>query len=194
MTKNRKAKAKQPSSEEASKPLLELSEEEQWRIINQTGVLNKLPTQAKPQVEDVEETLPFADEIFNTTLYLIPMSFTLLLMEILVHWQYGRKPTYQALLDRMLPGVPILAIFIFYTNRYKQWRSMQFIFFLMSSVIGPRLIWLINRASWRVVMKQCPPLAVLWIYSVLQLDLAPSVLSLAIVAGWVWYTGMKIVQ
>ena len=52
----------------------------------------------------------------------------------LVHWQYGKRPTYQVLADRMIPGVPseqapssrvhrieqvpplVLSVFIFYSR------------------------------------------------------------------------------
>ncbi|KAH9843801.1 uncharacterized protein C8Q71DRAFT_852325 [Rhodofomes roseus] len=164
---------------------LELTEEEQWRIVNETGVLKQFaaPHSQKPP-DETEEALPLAEEIFNATLFVIP---------ILVHWQYGKRPTYTALADRMLPGVPILSIFIFYTTRYKRFRWMQSLFFLLSLAVGPRLIWLINMASWRVVMKQCPPLATIWVYTVVQLDLGPAVLSLAIIGGWLWCSGMKLV-
>ncbi|KZT74438.1 hypothetical protein DAEQUDRAFT_807568 [Daedalea quercina L-15889] len=175
---------------------LELTEEEQWRIINETGILKKFPAQppnARPPDEEEDEGWPLAEEIFNTTVFLIPMSFLLLLMEILVHWQYSRRPTYRALADRMLPGVPILAMFIFYTNRHKRRRWMQFLLFILSVAVGPRLVWLINMASWRVVMQQCPPLATVWVYTVLQLDLGPACLSLVVVGIWFRYSGMKLV-
>lgn len=66
----------------------------------------------------------------------------------------------------------VLSVFIFYSknfipwsfipvsadfdkaNRYKQDRRMQFIFFLIATFSGPRLIWLMNRANWRLVMRQ----------------------------------------
>jgi hypothetical protein len=73
------------------------------------------------------------------------------------------------------------------------------------------MIYLINRGSWLINMKQvfltlptdqivwklispqCPPLAVTWIYVIVQLDLGPSVASLAIVGAWVWWKQMKLV-
>ncbi|KAI0921898.1 hypothetical protein AcW2_006742 [Taiwanofungus camphoratus] len=185
MTMNRK-KSKASKSPKATEDV-GIPEEDQWRIINQTGILKNLPqSTGGPTVTGVpEEDTPFAEEIFNATLFIIPMSFLLLLMEILVHWQYGRKPTYRDLADRMLPSVP--------TTRYKQYRSMQGFLFIISLLVGPRMIWIVNRASWRVVMKQCPPLATIWVYTILQLDLAPAVLSLLIVAVWLWVKKMKII-
>lgn len=85
--------------------------------------------------------------------------------------------------------------------------------FFLSLAVGPRLIWLVNMASWRVVMQQvrpltrslpqrrvtkevdaqCPPLSTLWVYVVIQLDLGPAFFSLVLVGTWLWWSGMKLV-
>jgi hypothetical protein len=39
---------------------------------------------------------------------------------------------------------------------------------------------------------QCPPLVTVWIYTILQLDLGPAVLSLCTVASFVWWKGLEI--
>jgi hypothetical protein len=66
------------------KPLIDIPEDEQWRIINQTGILNKLQEndRAESTVAPPEATL--GDEIFNTLLYTIPLSTLLLIMEMCV--------------------------------------------------------------------------------------------------------------
>ena len=66
-------------------PLIQLSEEEQWRLIEQTGILKKVPTSetsssTPPQGNDDEEEYPLAEEIFAATTLLIPISFLLLMM------------------------------------------------------------------------------------------------------------------
>ena len=72
-------------------PDLQISEEEQWRLIEQSGVLKKVPTsdhatstsstpQATNHGNDDEEEYPLAEELFAATTLLIPISFLLLLM------------------------------------------------------------------------------------------------------------------
>ena len=69
-------------------PLIQLSGEEQWRLIEQSGILKKVPTSdpeptsssTPPQGNDDEEEYPLAEEIFAATTLLIPMSFLLLMM------------------------------------------------------------------------------------------------------------------
>jgi hypothetical protein len=108
-------------------PLVEISAEEQWRLINQTGVLHKVANSAQTSVVDhtaTSEPSTLGDELFNTSLYTIPASSLLLLMEMcasahsasvwtlttmvhsLVQRQYSHEPTLQQITDRMVPGVP----------------------------------------------------------------------------------------
>jgi hypothetical protein len=71
-------------------PDLQISNEEQWRLIEQSGVLKKVPTSdhqptssSTPQANqgnDDEEEYPLAEELFAATTLLIPMSFLLLMM------------------------------------------------------------------------------------------------------------------
>lgn len=78
------------------KPLIEIPEDEQRRLIEESGILNRFKeaTQEKKNTavveEIVEERIPLADEIFNAILYIIPVSFLLLMMEMYV----ARKSAY----------------------------------------------------------------------------------------------------
>ncbi|KAI0649985.1 hypothetical protein C8Q79DRAFT_941816 [Trametes meyenii] len=217
MGKNRKdARAKQHAAIASKSTAVDIPEEEQWRIIKESGILNQIPSESKEKqgaAEDEDEDYeisPLADEIFRAIYLVIPMSFMLLLMEILVHYQYGRKPPFDALRDRMLPGVPstysavstsslltaratlVIAVFVFYTNRYKADKRMQAALFWLSVASGTRMVWLLNRGNWLTVMQQCPPIATAWIYAIVQLNLGPAVLSLAAAAGYTWYKGFKL--
>ena len=72
-------------------PLVEIPESEQWRIINETGILKQIPVDTQPtgstqsgEGEEGEGLSPFAEEMFNAIMLIIPMSFMLLLMEMCV--------------------------------------------------------------------------------------------------------------
>ena len=128
MARNRKNRDKSASQ---TTDTIDIPEDEQWRIIQQSGILKQIPTDSKAAktdegAEDDEEGLsPFAEEVFNAMMLIIPMSFMLLLMDMyvacylqtaskltngphsLVHFQYGRQPDYFTIFkDRLLPGVP----------------------------------------------------------------------------------------
>ncbi|THH17942.1 hypothetical protein EW146_g2944 [Bondarzewia mesenterica] len=201
MAKTRKAKSQKTDKSGAT---INVSEEEQWRLIRESGILKKVSetasfTETKPgQIKDQKDELndeewPLAEEIFAAVTIIVPMSFLLLLMYILIHFQYGQQPQYGVIAERMISGVPILSIFIFYTNRHKRDRYAQSLLFILAIVVGTRMIHQVNYGSWLKNMQQCPPLGTLWVYSIVQLDLGLAVLSLCAVGIWVWWTGMKLV-
>jgi hypothetical protein len=68
-----------PALDLDQKPLIEIPEEEQWRIIKQTGILDAAQLQAQ---RVGEERITLGDEIFNAVLLIIPFSSLLLLMEM----------------------------------------------------------------------------------------------------------------
>ncbi|KAK0206498.1 hypothetical protein DFS33DRAFT_1255526 [Desarmillaria ectypa] len=197
--KRKTANTKEPSSTTAkipTKPLIHLSEEEQWRLINESGVLHKVSAaEGAPSSEGIKESIeedtPLAEEIFDAVVLIIPFTFLLVLMEILIHQQYGRVATLEILTEKLISGVPILSVFIFYTTRYKSHRAMQLAFFVIANIVGPRMVYLLSRGSWLVNMKQCPPLATIWVYTIFQLNLGPAVVNLAIVVAFVWWKGLK---
>ncbi|KAK7470741.1 hypothetical protein VKT23_002162 [Stygiomarasmius scandens] len=171
------------------KPLLDIPEEEQWRIIQQSGILHKISD------EDTKipapEPVPLAEEILDAAFYITPLSFLLLLLEILVHNQYGQTLTLQAALDRMVPGVPILSAFIFYTKRYKNHRAVQAFLLVISLLVGTRMVWLLARGSWVVNMRQVPPLGTVWVYTIIQLNLVLAVINLVSVYAFVRWKGLE---
>ncbi|KAF9006463.1 hypothetical protein BDQ17DRAFT_1351791 [Cyathus striatus] len=187
MTRQRK-KPPQPTHE---KPLIDISEEEQWRLIDRSGILKSVDNPSSDSFGPVKEELTLGEEIFNSLVLIIPFTSILLLMDILIHHQYGQHVSFQSLMGRMIPSTPILSAFIFYTTRYKQYRSMQFLLFALSCLVSTRMIYQVNRASWLINMRQCPPLATLWIYTIVQLDLGPAVLSLLTTWSFVWWKGLK---
>lgn len=80
MAKKRKAAA--AVSADNTTPLVDIGADEQWRIINQTGILNKI-TEDKPEETNPEELLsPLTLEIFAALALIIPFSALLLMMEM----------------------------------------------------------------------------------------------------------------
>lgn len=60
----------------------EISEQEQWRIINETGLLKELPNPLRTKSVGAEEETPFAEEILNAMLLIAPFTFLLVLMDM----------------------------------------------------------------------------------------------------------------
>jgi hypothetical protein len=120
-------KSSPSTNERTQQPLIEISEEEQWRLINETGILKKIPqTEQQPSSakgnDETEKNTGVGEDILDTVFYLVPFSFLLMMMEMyvrytsvrvyspsihsVIHYQYNEKPTVPIILDRMIPGVP----------------------------------------------------------------------------------------
>lgn len=69
---------KRVKSTGSSEPLLQIPEDEQWRIIQESGVLQ----QAAVAESNEPQVTPLAEEIANASLLITPFSFLLLLMEM----------------------------------------------------------------------------------------------------------------
>ena len=80
-----------------SKPLVEISDDETWGFIKQSGILDSQaaaldspsvitlrPGETAP-LEVLAEVTPLSDEIFNAILLIMPFSAILLLMEMYLH-------------------------------------------------------------------------------------------------------------
>jgi hypothetical protein len=71
------------------KPLIDITEDEQWRLINQSGILQNPALVQESRVESTvvdveEEEFSLCDEIFNAVMLIMPFSSLLLLMEMCV--------------------------------------------------------------------------------------------------------------
>jgi hypothetical protein len=74
--KNAKGARESPSNQP------EISEEEQWRIINETSLLKQLPNSPRTARVEEEEETPFAEEILNALLLIAPFTFLLVMMDM----------------------------------------------------------------------------------------------------------------
>lgn len=68
----------------------------------------------------------------------------------------------------------------------------QAIFFLASVSAGCHLVYITNKFSYLYILKRAPTLGVVWIWSVLELDLAVAVPSLAVVGAFLLQGGYAI--
>ncbi|KIM68614.1 hypothetical protein SCLCIDRAFT_105377 [Scleroderma citrinum Foug A] len=191
------AKTRKNASKATSDDLqdIKISEEEQWRLVRESGVLSKVAVntdakESKSEPNDGPGAL--AEEIFDAAIIIMPMTFFLILMEILIHHQYARQPTFREVVQKLLNTLPIMSVFMFYTIRHKHNTHVQVALFLLSLGVAPRMIWLVNRGNWLTNIAQCPQFATIWLYTILQLNLPFAVLSLCLVGTWTWWSGLRL--
>lgn len=84
-----------------------------------------------------------------------------------------------------------LAPFIYLTNRYKSNKSTQVLMSIGSTLVGSFLLYTLRHSPSLGQMMRAPGLATVWIYFIVQLDLLPATLTLALV-GLYWYFGLRV--
>jgi hypothetical protein len=78
------------SGEKTTKPLVEIPEEEQWRLLNESGIFKKISKLDQKMLDaSVEEQgaggTSFGEQVLDTVLYVIPFSFLLIMMDMCVN-------------------------------------------------------------------------------------------------------------
>lgn len=71
---------KNPQSQDMSSTI-EIPEDEQLRLIKESGIMGKVASIPKPEPHE-EDITPFAEEMFGAIVLIIPFCFLLLLMEM----------------------------------------------------------------------------------------------------------------
>ncbi|GKT54230.1 hypothetical protein ColTof4_06381 [Colletotrichum tofieldiae] len=143
--------------------------------------------------DDDEEVLsPTMDRIMDTLLWTVSLAMVHGTLDVLVQNQYAMKIQYPAIISRTLVAFLVLS-FLFYNLHAHptspnlvpglplrfQHPIRQAIFFVASTWAGCHLIYITNKFSYLYILKQAPTLGCVWIWSVLELDLAVAVASLA---------------
>ncbi|EJT97611.1 hypothetical protein DACRYDRAFT_58865 [Dacryopinax primogenitus] len=204
MSSNTRRKRKSGRTSAKSSTIEEIPEDEQWRLVQESGILKQVPqipqgtgTKTLPDPQPTEN-----DEIFQVFVYLIPFSSLYALMDILVHQQYRQAITFSGEVSKLIEAVPILAVFIFYSmssslkdlqaKRHKTRRWVQGVLTLLTCASGMRLFWVVNKGTWKAVMRQAAPLSTVWIYGIVQLHLIPAVISLCVIGAFVKMKNLKI--
>jgi hypothetical protein len=79
-------KGKSKNSHNLDRPATDIPEDEQWRLVNESGILGKVVSgiPRKQVINDEEAVTPLAEEIFGAILLIIPFSSLLLMMEMFV--------------------------------------------------------------------------------------------------------------
>ena len=101
MARKRKEKGQKTSED----PQVLISEDEQWRIIEQSGILKNIQREETTTIkssgiqetsaeDDVEEPLcsPLCEEIYNSILFIIPFSALYVMMDMSVSFRVPENP------------------------------------------------------------------------------------------------------
>ncbi|EPS39217.1 hypothetical protein H072_7022 [Dactylellina haptotyla CBS 200.50] len=151
----------------------------------------KAPPKHKGAEEEEDEVEVFGDAA-QTFFFSIPLLLLLGGFYVLVQAQYLEETSYPEIISRTLKSFPAIWMTLYVTHPRRDWKIVQFAFVCTAISTGCWVVYNVNHHGYYKIMKMVPPLGTLLIYSVIQMDLAPSVLSLAAIGFYTWYYDFSI--
>ncbi|KAF9580253.1 hypothetical protein BGW38_003175 [Lunasporangiospora selenospora] len=178
---------------DSSGPGEEISGPEQWRIIRESGIMEKLneregnsPTMTKRQgkrrnaAASSEQEEVKRDYIFEGIFLSIPMTCLFVVMDVLVHRQYGETYGGGDVFRKVIKIYPAILIMIYLSNKAKSSNVMQAAMFIVSTFSGCYFLHTMFRSPAMGIMLRAPGVVTILVYCIVQLNLLPAVISLAL--------------
>ncbi|KAK1992120.1 hypothetical protein LX36DRAFT_589066 [Colletotrichum falcatum] len=155
--------------------------------------------------DDEAELSPAMERVMDTLLWTVSLAVVHGTLDVLVQNQYAKEIEYPVVVGRTLAAFLVLSFLFYNLHAHPTSPSLvpglplsfqhpirQAVFFVASTWAGCHLIYITNKFSYLHVLKQAPTLGCLWIWSVLELDLAFAVASLAAAGAYLVQGGYAI--
>ena len=147
--------------------LEQLSEQDQQDIIEQSGVLKRIP------IEEQDNSM-VSSVIFSIPLLILNITF-----EYLVHLQFGIPDQFKLEYQRHLSLFPAIFVLTLVTTRFKESKLGQLLFLLAAIWVGSHMIFLCKDDGTFGGLSKTPGLITIGVLLLMQMDLAFALLSVA---------------
>lgn len=176
------------------KTLFELADERQRELNKGKPArwnINEGNTPAGERPFNDEDPLgPFGDAI----LYSLSMATLHLTLDVLVYSQYREDVIWNEIIKRAASAFPIFFFLVYLTHVDMAYRfpgTRNLLFLVGGTAAGCYLVYSGNKHGYFYVMKAAPPVAALWIWSVIEMNLLSAALCAATVLGYSWWNGFS---
>ncbi|EKG15521.1 hypothetical protein MPH_07261 [Macrophomina phaseolina MS6] len=123
-------------------------------------------------------------------LYAFTLSTVHFTLDVLVHNQYREEIEWKEIWGRTAQVAPILwfTVYLFKTATAMRFpRARQAFFFATAVAAGCYCVYAGNMFGYYAVMKRAPPVGVLWIWTVVEMEKWYAAASVLIVFGYTWW-------
>lgn len=113
-------------------------------------------------------------------------------LDVLVYNQYAMDILWAVIFKRTFKVLPILFLLVLMlrSEAAARFPNVKQVFYLATAAgAGCYTIHIVNRYGYLAVMKQAPPLGTLWIWSVIEMDLAFAAASVTANVAYLWWKG-----
>ncbi|KAI9360795.1 hypothetical protein DFJ73DRAFT_814999 [Zopfochytrium polystomum] len=183
-----------------SKPMVELSEAEQRRLIKESGVLHKIRDHRKSvaTTNSMDDDSDYDDDDddggdiptwLQTVLVVAPLSVLHIVLSYAVHLQFGFADqfTLSTVVSSTGPFTIAFTFLVVLSTHWKAHIATQLILATASVAAGVTLIKLTESQETFGVTLRTPGLAVVWVYTVIQMRLGIAAGSLLVPAVYYFF-------
>jgi hypothetical protein len=181
-----------------SKTLYELAAERQAELEASGFYKDEAKRKSGPNGEDNSQFISSADDdepigpLGDALVYTISLASVHFTLDVLVFNQYRQDIVWDEIVWntlRMLPGLFVLLFLLKCKTAMRFPKIRQFLFLVGSTAAGCYLVHSGNQDGYYAVMKRVPPVGVLWIWSVVEMELWGCLINLIAVGTYMWYNG-----
>ncbi|KFY41906.1 hypothetical protein V494_02716 [Pseudogymnoascus sp. VKM F-4513 (FW-928)] len=160
----------------------------------------KLPTGAVPLRAKPDEE-PLIGRFGEAVLWSSSLAMLHFSLDVLTQHQYSEVLSWQRVITQSLQAFGVILVLFYALHPHSAPAAVfpripallhQLIFFASSVGGGCYLIHITNEYSYYAVLKQAPPLGVIWIWSVIELDLLWALGSLLSCLAFLWLGGYSV--
>lgn len=152
-----------------------------------------------------EALSPTAERLMDALLWTVSLAMLHFTLDVLVQHQYAMEISWHEIILRAFVALVVFFAFFYVLHPHEsspvllpglplrfQDPLRQAIFFVASTASGCYLIDISTNYGYLYVMKRSPPIGCLWVWSVIELNLSPALVSLAIVGGFFYQGGYSL--
>ncbi|KAK6350134.1 hypothetical protein TWF696_006380 [Orbilia brochopaga] len=143
-------------------------------------------------IPDEEEDVEVIGDVGQTFFFSIPLTMLLCAFHILVQKQYLQEMDYGEIVSRSIKSFFPIWFILYLTHPRRELPIMQMIFTAAAVASGCWMVYNVNMHGYYALMKMVPPLGTILVYSVIEMELLPAVLSLACIGVYTWYNDFAV--
>ncbi|KAF9979314.1 hypothetical protein BGZ73_000008 [Actinomortierella ambigua] len=176
-------------------------DQEKWRLITESGIMGRLQEHEKKHKHDDDdddddddsEELDDSnrDYLFEGIFFSIPTTCLFVVMDILVHRQYGETYNGANILRKLVKIFPAILLMVYFSNKTKRYRAVQAAMFAVSVACGCYFLRTMYRSPALGIMQRAPGIVTILVYCMVQMDLLPAVISLALCGLYFQYGDVR---
>jgi hypothetical protein len=183
-----------------SKTLYELAAERQAELEASGFYKDEGKRRSGPNGEDNSQFISSSDDdepigpLGDALIYTISLAAVHFTLDVFVFNQYRQEIVWDEIVWKTLTMIPGLFVLLFLLKCKTAMlfpRIRQVLFLVGSTAAGCYLIHSGNQDGYYAIMKRVPPVGVLWIWGVVEMELWGCLINLIAVGTYMWYNGFS---